>query len=310
MKHAKRHTPPLPAPFLLVGLGMMLSVTAGWTKSRLADQDVLPSQGADRSINHDSTSAASAGHANALTGHTAGAERNTTKQQGQQDNDDKTKKAEKKPIPLPPKQKQPEPGPGGVLLSTHTLQGLVQVRSWKHLRDAQIVKQDQDFSCGAASLATLLNGFYGQNLTEEELLKAMDKGDAQASFDDMARALPRFGFRAQGFAASWDQLTRLKMPVVVYVKYRKDDHFSVLRGISGNTVWLADPSLGNRTFSRQQFLEMWQTRQDKDAPALAGKFLAVLPASKDISAMASYFLKTPDRQSTHAVEQLAFQNRP
>ena len=32
--------------------------------------------------------------------------------------------------------------------------------------------------------------------------------------------------------------------MVVYIKVRKDDHFSVLRGISGNMVWLADPSLG------------------------------------------------------------------
>ena len=218
--------------------------------------------------------------------------------------------AEKKPIPLPPKRKQPAPGPGGALLSTQTVQGLVPVRNWKHLRDAQIVKQDQDYSCGAASLATLLNNFYGQKLTEEQLLKVMDKGDAQASFDDMARALPRFGFRAQGFAASWEQLTRLKMPVIVYVKYRKDDHFSVLRGISGDTVWLADPSLGNRTFSRQQFLEMWQTRQDKDAPALAGKFLAVLPATQKIRPTTDYFSKAPSRQSDSAVGQLAFQNRP
>jgi peptidase C39, bacteriocin processing len=215
-----------------------------------------------------------------------------------------------KPIPLPPKRKQPLPGPDGAMLSTRTVQGLVPVNNWKRLRDTQIVKQDQDYSCGAASLATLLNSFYRQNLTEEQLLKAMDKGDAQASFDDMVRALPHFGFRAQGFAASWEQLTRLKMPVIVYVKYRKDDHFSVLRGINGNTVWLADPSLGNRTFSRQQFLEMWQTRQDKNAPALSGKFLAVLPSTQDIKPTTHYFSKAPVRQSANAVGQLAFRERP
>ena len=100
----------------------------------------------------------------------------------------------------------------------------------------------------------MLNSFYGQNVTEEALLKAMHKGDRRASFQDMVRALPQFGFRAQGFAASWEQHARLKMPVILYVKNRKQDHFTVLRGISGNTFWLADPSLGNRTFSRAQFL--------------------------------------------------------
>lgn len=163
------------------------------------------------------------------------------------------------------------------MVNTHSGVLQVPVKNWKTLRDAQVVKQDLDYSCGAASLATLLNYFYGQDLTEEALLKAMDKGDGRASFDDMAKALPKFGFKAQGFAASWDQLRRLKMPVIVYVKHRKNDHFSVLRGIHQDTVWLADPSLGNRTYSRQQFLAMWQTRQDSENADLSGKFLAILP---------------------------------
>lgn len=151
----------------------------------------------------------------------------------------------------------------------------------------------------------LLNYFYGQDLTEGALLKAMDKGDGRASFDDMANALPKFGFRAQGFAASWEQLTRLKMPVIVYVKHRKNDHFSVLRGINQDTVWLADPSLGNRTYSRQQFLAMWQTRQDAENADLAGKFLAVLPMQAEDKQADIFFTQTPERQTGMALQMLA-----
>ena len=86
---------------------------------------------------------------------------------------------------------------GSAIFRTPSLYGTLPVKSWKSLRDARIVKQDKDFSCGSASLATLLNEFYGQSVTEEQLLKAMDKGDLRASFDDMQRALPQFGFRAQ-----------------------------------------------------------------------------------------------------------------
>ncbi len=197
----------------------------------------------------------------------------------------------------------------GVLLVTHSAHGHIPVKSWKRLRDARIVKQDLDHSCGAASLATVLNSFYGQNVTEEALLRAMDKGDGRASFEDMARALPKFGFRAQGFAASWAQLARLKVPVIVYVKHRKDDHFSVLRGIDGDTVWLADPSLGNRTYSRAQFLAMWQTRADT-GDDLAGKFLAVLPGHSDIASLDDFFTRTPRRQSANAASQLAFRAQP
>lgn len=197
----------------------------------------------------------------------------------------------------------------GVLIATHSVTGLIPVQSWKARRDARIVKQDLDYSCGAASLATLLNSFYGQNLTEEALLQAMDKGDGRASFEDMARALPEFGFRAQGFAASWEQLARLRMPVILYVKHRKDDHFTVLRGISGDTVWLADPSLGNRTYSQAQFLAMWQTREDAE-DGLAGKFLAILPATADSVPSDDFFTRTPRRQSANATAQLAFRVQP
>jgi uncharacterized protein len=198
----------------------------------------------------------------------------------------------------------------GALVSTHSIAGRVPIRSWKTLRDAHIVKQDLDKSCGAASLATLLNAYFGQNVTEKQLLKAMDTLDGRASFADMAQALRQFGFKAQGFAASWEQLVRLKVPVIVYVKYRTDDHFSVLRGISGDTVWLADPSLGNRTFSRAQFLAMWQTREDKPDSELVGKFLAVLPASDSVRAPEGYFARAPRRQSANAVTLLTFRPVP
>ena len=200
-------------------------------------------------------------------------------------------------------------GPEGAVLVTHSAYGLVPLKSWKTLRDEQIVKQDRDYSCGGASLATLLNSFYGQDVTEEALLKAMDKGDGRASFEDMARILPQFGFKAQGFAASWEQLARLKMPVVVYVKNRKDDHFTVLRGINSDTVWLADPSLGNRTYSREQFLSMWQTRAGAN-DGLAGKFLAVLPGTSSIAALDDFFTKNPRRQSANATAQLPFRAKP
>ncbi len=178
-----------------------------------------------------------------------------------------------------------------VIVPIANLNTEVKVKTWKDLRDEKIVKQDKDYSCGAASMATLLNEFYNQSFTEIELLKAMDKGDGRASFDDMAKALPQFGFRSVGYALSFEQLSKLKIPTIVYLKYRKDDHFSVLRSISNSTVWLSDPSLGNRTYSKEQFLDMWDTRDDK---LLKGKILAVLPNAK-VKQAVDIFTNTPVR---------------
>ncbi|WP_127217960.1 C39 family peptidase [Neisseria meningitidis] len=178
--------------------------------------------------------------------------------------------------------------------------GKVKIQSWKERRDFNIVKQDLDFSCGAASVATLLNNFYGQTLTEEEVLEKLDKEQMRASFEDMRRIMPDLGFEAKGYALSFEQLAQLKIPVIVYLKYRKDDHFSVLRGIDGNTVLLADPSLGHVSMSRAQFLEAWQTREGN----LAGKILAVIPKKAETISNKLFFTQHPKRQTEFAVGQI------
>ncbi|CWP35306.1 peptidase%2C C39 family [Neisseria meningitidis] len=178
--------------------------------------------------------------------------------------------------------------------------GKIKVQSWKARRDFNIVKQDLDFSCGAASVATLLNNFYGQTLTEEEVLEKLDKEQMRASFEDMRRIMPDLGFEAKGYALSFEQLAQLKIPVIVYLKYRKDDHFSVLRGIDGNTVLLADPSLGHVSMSRAQFLDAWQTREGN----LAGKILAVVPKKAETISNKLFFTHHPKRQTEFAVGQI------
>lgn len=180
------------------------------------------------------------------------------------------------------------------------------INNFKSLRDKDIVKQNFDFSCGAAALATLLNSFYGLNLSEEIILKAMHKENYRASFEDLQKVLPQFGFKGQGYAISFEQLTKLKIPVIIYVKYRNDEHFSVLRGIDSHTAWLADPSLGNRTFSRNQFLEMWETvKVDQVDGIPKGKILIVLPNNRDIQARQHFFSKSPVRQTKQLAENIS-----
>lgn len=119
--------------------------------------------------------------------------------------------------------------------------GKVKVQSWKERRDFNIVKQDLDYSCGAASVATLLNNFYGQKLNEEEVLDKMDKTRERASFEDMQRIMPELGFEAKGYALSFEQLAQLKIPVIVYLKYRRSffgiaGYFQRYRAAGGTVV--------------------------------------------------------------------------
>lgn len=181
----------------------------------------------------------------------------------------------------------------------------VDVKNWKEIRDGGVVKQEYDFSCGAASMATLLRGAYGVVVSEAELLETMGKQDGRASFEDMATIFEKLGFYARGYISTFSQLSKIKIPVILYVKHRRYDHFTVLRGIDENTVWLADPSVGNQTLSRTQFLSMWETvdLEGNNAPP-RGKLLVILPMESSVSISPSFFHSNPTRRSRPAMLQL------
>ena len=121
----------------------------------------------------------------------------------------------------------------------------------------------------------------------------IDRGDLRATFLAMQGGLSKLGFRAIGVAASFEQLQALQMPVIVFVRYRNSDHFTVVRGVGPDTILVADPSVGERTFSNAQFREMWETRTG----GLPGKLLAIFPLGFDQKPHLSFFKATAVRQT-------------
>lgn len=139
--------------------------------------------------------------------------------------------------------------------------------SLKDLRDQDLVRQQFDFSCGAASLATLLRYGFGDDVTERELLIEMYEslpGDEQAireaegfSLLDLQRAAQARGYNAEGFRLAPDQIGMLAGPVIVFIEPRGYAHFAVLKGFRGDRAYLADPSRGNIRMPVYAFFEDW-----------------------------------------------------
>jgi len=176
-------------------------------------------------------------------------------------------------------------------INTATLNGAVPIRTWKTMRDERVVKQDLDYSCGAASLATVMQEFYGLEVSEDDILQRMED-DGAASFQDLSDVAWEYEFNARGLALDFEQLKTLKIPVIAYLRHQGDDHFSVIRGIdSDGLVWLGDPSWGNRKFSTEQFKAMWQTRDDAN---LKGKILVVIPENEETILIDRGFFRPPE----------------
>jgi uncharacterized protein len=148
-----------------------------------------------------------------------------------------------------------------------TAPAAVKRHTLKELRDQYVVKQDSDYSCGAAALATLLTYYFGEESSEQQILELMNAGltkveQARKHFKgysllDLQRAARLKGYQAAGFKLTVEQLTQLAAPVIVFVQPMGYKHFAVLRGVDRGRVFLADPVRGNLRMSLGRFLAEW-----------------------------------------------------
>ncbi len=177
--------------------------------------------------------------------------------------------------------------------------------TWKQLRDQHVIKQDKDFSCGASSLATIMNYFYQIKVTEQQLLedieaikrlkrkKALQANEVtMASFLDLANVSRKYGLKAKGITTNYNSLSKLSIPVIVYLNHKRTDHFTVVRAIDDHNVYLSDSSWGNRTLTKKQFEKMWYTGNKQQ-----GKMLLILPTNQQQKQKVNTsFIQIKDRQ--------------
>jgi uncharacterized protein len=140
----------------------------------------------------------------------------------------------------------------------------VNVQSFQARKFMTTIKQQYDFSCGSAALATLLQFTYHIKATESSVFADMFlNGDRQAiqqsgfSLLDMKEYLTRHGLSSGGFRAPLEKIAEIKIPAIVLIDERGYKHFVVLRGIRDGQVLLADPALGLRTVSVDNFRKQW-----------------------------------------------------
>jgi hypothetical protein len=144
----------------------------------------------------------------------------------------------------------------------------VPVKTYVQMRFKGIERQTKDLSCGAAALATLLNGYFGIPVGETEVITAMlanaspqDARDiAQNGFSmlELKRYAESWGLTAGGFRANrTEELRKLRVPVIALINSRGYNHFVVIRRVRGDQVAIADPAYGNRVESLKAFGKRW-----------------------------------------------------
>ncbi|UMR28955.1 C39 family peptidase [Massilia sp. MB5] len=141
----------------------------------------------------------------------------------------------------------------------------LKVTSIKELRYRATVRQQFDFSCGSAAVATLLSYHYDYPVSEQQAFQEMfQNGDQEKirregfSLLDMKRFLAARGFIADGFELPLEKLHKAGFPAIVLIAEKGYHHFVVVKGLQGERVLLGDPAGGTRAMSRAAFEAVWQ----------------------------------------------------
>ncbi len=162
------------------------------------------------------------------------------------------------------------------------------IKSWIEFKNENLTRQEYDYSCGSASLSTILKYYYSLDIDEKDILDAvleskgydiskkakLEEENTTLSFFDLASYAQTKGFKAVGLALDMKSLSKLKAPVILFVKIRKNEHFSIYKNMDKNYVYMADPSFGNIKVKLSKFKEMFYQRDDLKYP---GKILAIIP---------------------------------
>ncbi|MBA6118944.1 C39 family peptidase [Pseudomonas putida] len=138
------------------------------------------------------------------------------------------------------------------------------IQSIRERKFADLVQQKTDFSCGAASLATILRQAYWLDVDEQHVIEGMlanadeDLVRTQGfSMLDMKRYVESLGMRARGYRVAPETLHDIRIPVVVLMDIRGYKHFVVMQKVDRGWVYIGDPVLGHKRFKIDDFVKGW-----------------------------------------------------
>lgn len=140
----------------------------------------------------------------------------------------------------------------------------LKITSLKEARFKATTKQQYDFSCGSAAVATLLTHHYNYPVTEQTVFEEMFALGDQAkirregfSLLDIKAYLNAHQFQADGFELPLTKLLESGLPALVLIAENGYHHFVIIKGMRDGRILIGDPSNGTRSVSLASFESSW-----------------------------------------------------
>lgn len=103
--------------------------------------------------------------------------------------------------------------------------------------------------CGAASLAMIF-AYWGKHLPLEQMRIETGVSRDGCNAGNIMRAAKKYGFECHGYRKEPEELKQLQMPCLIHWNF---NHFVVLEGFKGKSVFINDPALGRRRLTFDEF---------------------------------------------------------
>ncbi|SDX66799.1 C39 family peptidase [Nitrosomonas halophila] len=143
----------------------------------------------------------------------------------------------------------------------------IQGKSFAERRFSTVYRQQFDFSCGSAALASLLTYHYDDIVDEQSVFVDMfQHGNQQKikkegfSMLDMKLYLERRGYPSDGFKINLDQLYSTGSPAITIINDKGYMHFVIIKGVDTHKILVGDPAQGVKIIARHEFEKMWGNR--------------------------------------------------
>ncbi|MFN6526286.1 peptidase domain-containing ABC transporter [Nostoc sp. ChiSLP03a] len=113
--------------------------------------------------------------------------------------------------------------------------------------------QQSGSDCGAACLV-MVSRYWGKNFSVNRLRDIANVDRNGSSLRGLSAAAESIGFSTRPVKASLDQLAKQKLPAIAHWEGK---HYIVVYEITPKHVIVADPAIGQRTLSHQEFKANW-----------------------------------------------------
>ncbi|MEJ2766387.1 C39 family peptidase [Photobacterium sp. MCCC 1A19761] len=141
----------------------------------------------------------------------------------------------------------------------------INVKSYQEKLFGDVYRQQYDFSCGSAAVASLVTYHYGRDTQENSVFEFMFKNGNKEKIEkqgfsmlDMKNYLVSIGLDANGYNLPLEKFGELQIPAITIVNFDGYMHFVVIKGMNSRQVILGDPSRGTMVMPIKDFKKYYK----------------------------------------------------